>query len=124
MGHFPVLFGMCTPPEQQKVPQFPRWATCLPQWNDKVKSTCADIKEKAYAEHVQEINALHPAFRGLRYLKETFEEAALALVKEHNLQQKLQSDKAFQLQYLVCAIQACKRHDLPTVYKIASSAES
>eukprot|EP00969_Alexandrium_andersonii_P350704 15433769-Alexandrium_andersonii.AAC.1 len=92
MGRFPILFGIRTPPDQQRSPQFPTWVTCLPQWNERVDAKLAGIREGGRAVHGMEVNSLRPAFRDLHYLKEAFEDAAQELIKEHKLQYKLKSD--------------------------------
>eukprot|EP00969_Alexandrium_andersonii_P066013 2911895-Alexandrium_andersonii.AAC.1 len=61
-----------------------------------------------------EVNALHPSFRDLYYLKEAFEDAAQERIKEHKLQHRLKSDKSFRLQYLVRAIQPSRHAGITT----------
>eukprot|EP00969_Alexandrium_andersonii_P024105 1052188-Alexandrium_andersonii.AAC.1 len=64
------------------------------------------IQQREQDSSRAEAYSLHPAFRQLGHLKEAFTTAAQELVWEHQLQHKLRSDKGFQLQYLVRAIQA------------------
>eukprot|EP00969_Alexandrium_andersonii_P143591 6349246-Alexandrium_andersonii.AAC.1 len=92
MGHFHILFGIRTPPDQLQSVQFPTWVASLPQWNAKVDAELAAARAEGRAGRGVEVNGLRPAFRDLRYLKEAFEEAAQELIREHKLQHRLRSD--------------------------------
>eukprot|EP00969_Alexandrium_andersonii_P251273 11106340-Alexandrium_andersonii.AAC.1 len=63
MGHFPILFGIRTPPEQPHAVQFPTWVTNLPNWNSKVEAKLAAIHAEGRESKGVEVNGLHPAVR-------------------------------------------------------------
>eukprot|EP00969_Alexandrium_andersonii_P195995 8658636-Alexandrium_andersonii.AAC.1 len=47
MAHFPILFGgIRTPPEQPQAVQLPAWVTNVPNWNAKVESKMAVIRNE------------------------------------------------------------------------------
>eukprot|EP00969_Alexandrium_andersonii_P193867 8563909-Alexandrium_andersonii.AAC.1 len=69
MAHFPILFGIRTPPEQPRVVQFPTWVANLPNWNAKVESKMEAIRSEGRACSGVEANGIHPAFKELYILK-------------------------------------------------------